>query len=58
MRRDEAFRPDVLDAGAVGDDLAVGDEDAARSLAALIDLGFPAQLAGRRIERTPSGAAK
>ena len=51
VRRDEAVLALALLAGAVGDHLAVGDEDAARLLAAIVELELPALLPGLRVDR-------
>ena len=51
VRRNGAFRPNILDARAVGEDLPVGNEDAARGLAALINLRFPTHFTGLGVER-------
>src|SRR5207244_5897701 len=49
MGGDEAVLALALGAGAVGDHLAVGDENPARGLAAVVDLGLPAEFSGLRI---------
>ena len=51
VRRDEAVLALALFAGAVRDDLAIGNQQAAGRLSAVVDLGFPAQLARVRVER-------
>src|SRR5262249_4672742 len=51
VRGDEAVRAHALLAGPVRDDLAVGDEHAAGGLAAVVNLGLPAQLPGLGVDR-------
>ncbi len=51
VRGDEAVLALALLAGPVGQHLAVGDEDAARLLAAIVELELPALLTGLGVDR-------